>query len=468
MYLTTKSFVKLCLLCTLFINILLFTVYKKDTFSSYYYLFNFLSFFTSILVFKYSIDRFRNKELTTSYLFKVSIVFRILIFCILYYILYYFYNADLSIEEYDTTFYDNLGTKLVYIYKNNFSIDNIHSLIKGIEFDDLGYPFILSLKYLFFRSIIISKLIQAIVDSLSVVLIYKISIDLFNSRIAKLSSLFSSIFLPMITMAFITTKEVYMTFFTLLCIYSYQMLSKNKSKSYIIYLIFSILILFSMRTVFAIIVLLSIIVSLFFNSKKSIKKKIFYPIFIFIGLLLMLGLFGFYNEVKIKTFAYAGISLGEESNIGGRSQDEYLMKGQSFAKYASLPVLFTQALITPYPSLSLTNMQHWGISMQWFFSGGLFLWVFSAFFCIKGMILSLSNKKALHILLIIILYTIVLLSSFYITSIRFNILKINIMLIFFGYGFMYQSKKTKLTFYIYSLLISITIFIWNYAKIHGR
>lgn len=403
-------------------------------------------------------------------LFWISFIFRIFIILIIYLILQKIGSGDISIEEYDTVFYDSFARDLANYYKSGSNNANIKYFF-DLDFDDKGYIFILSIIYFLFDNILFAKLIQGLFDAFSVILVAKISTNVFSENIGKTAGSIAAIFLPMIVIASLHTKEVFMIFFLLLAIYySINLVKYHFNLKNISIVFLSIIALFSMRIIVGFFVFVSIIYYIFLNFNKSFTSKIISPI-VFISIFIFsFNYFGIDKPIFEKLGGYFGYDVSDEIKIGGRSVMEYETKGQNYAKYASGILTAPQVIITPYPSFVRTNIKLYDTTMQWYFTAGLFLWSFLSFYAFIGIYYAIKYKfkESSIIFIILMLYIIVLVISLYITSIRFNIPKLVLLLIFSAAGMHYKLKKPKRYFLYYTITLCILIIGWNYIKLAGR
>lgn len=447
-------------------------IFGNNSFGFLYFIGNVFALLTCLILFQYIILRIKPFPINVFYkkIFWISFIYRIFIILVIYLILQKIGSGDIGIEEYDTVFYDNFARDLAYYYKNGFSFADVKSFF-NLEFDDKGYIFILSLIYFIFDNILFAKLLQGLVDSISVILVAKITTNIFNERIGKTAGSIAAIFLPMIVIASLHTKEVFMIFFLLLAIYySTKLVKKNFNLKYVSIIIISIIVIFSLRIIIGFFLFISIIYYIFINYNKSFTSKILSP-FIFITIFIFsINYFGIDKPILEKIGGYFGYDVSDEIKIGGRSVVEIESKGQNYAKYAYGVVTVPQVIITPYPSFVRTNIKMYDTTMQWYFTAGLFLWSFLSFYAFIGIYYAIKYKfkESSIIFIILILYIIVLVISLYITSIRFNIPKLVLLIIFSAVGMHYPLKRPKNYFLYYSITICIIIIGWNYIKLAGR
>lgn len=407
-------------------------------------------------------------------IFWFSIILRVSSVLIVYFILYDILGGDLGIEEYDTIFYDENAKRLNNFYTTGVLSPEFVSIFFRFGIDDFGYIFILSLQYFLTDALLVTKLIQTIVDSFSVVLMYKVLQKIYGTNVAKTGAIILSVFYPFILFSGLHTKEVYMIFFMLLAINTTMKLV-NDREAYnainIVLFCISIIAIFSMRIILGLIIVVSILGYFLLAKRVSISRKVIALISLGLFFFTVLSAIGLLDEFTGKALGYLGVEYGDAEKLGGRSTGEYQRKGQSFAQYATGIVLLPISFITPFPSFVETNIKEaYGMTMQWFFSGGLLIWVYISFFSFIGFYKSIKNNFRKNSLLIFIssFYIVALLVSVYITSIRFNVPKMLILIMFVAYGLHNQSRNTIKYFGVYMIVSSVLILLWNYIKVAGR
>jgi len=468
-----KFIVRIITLFSIIILTIGFFLFEENSFNIYYFIGNSAVIIICMGLFLYLMLSYLyvSEKIFIKNIFWISLLLRLFSILFISYILNNISGGDIAVEEYDGVFYDYYGRILSTYYSNGYFNSDIRYFFYDLEFDDKGYIFILSLLYFLFDNLLFAKIVQGLFDTFSVILIYKIAKEMFNEQIARITGILFSVFFPIILISSLHTKEVYMIFFLLLSIYySTKIIKRQYNIKNISLLLLALIALFSMRLLLGVIVFISIIYYLFLNQDKSYFAKIILPIIVFVLFIGTLKYIGAYEQVGEKLGGYLGYETSEKIEIGGRSVEEIEKKGQTYAKYATVLLFIPQAIITPYPSIVKTNIKMYDTSMQWFFAGGLFIWSFLSFFAFIGIYqtIKFNFKKTSLITIILGLYIIVLLASVYITSIRFNMPKLVLLLFFTAVGINYQFKNRKRNFIIYVVFISFLILGWNYIKLAGR
>lgn len=402
--------------------------------------------------------------------------FAIRVFAVLFYYLLFYYitGTEFDVEASDALWYDYVAKQTAASFRDGtFSSINFLIDIRG-SFDDGGYIFILSLIYfLFSDSVILARIVQALLSALTVVLIYKIVGKVFDEHKAKLSAIIIATFQPLLLYASLHLKETFMVYFLLLFLHSGIKLVKEKVNLLtIVVLLASLIAMFSFRTVLGLIAMASFLGYLFLNSEYSYMRAAM--LFVIIGVCVYFVAINFtiLDDVVDKSKRYVGIETEATNSLGGTTASSFSDQGQSFGKYAGGGIFLLQSIVTPYPSMVKTNIMYYEQTLQWYYGGGLLIWAFLSYYAYIGLYYCIKEnfKQGSIILFSLGIYTAALISSLYITSIRFNIIKMVLVIPFIAYGVAIaasSSKKNK-HFVKYAVLMSIIVLIWNYIKIAGR
>ena len=459
----------ICVSFVMLINYLLFQEFSVDPIFLIPNFIVVILFFALLKTFSVKLNYYSEKRFLKN-IFIGSLFIRIIVMLFLYILFYNITGTSFDVEASDAVKYNEIGLQIAnQLKQGQFNFSLIFSKY-NFKYDDTGYSIFVGLiYYLFANSIIALRLIQCLIDSLSVLLIYRISKFLWNTKISRFASILSMIFPLQIFYVSVHLKETIMIFFTLVAIYySIKLVYERFSIIKIFILIFSIVAILSLRTPLALVLILSIIGYYVINNKKPLYYKVTLLLFFIISLYICMNYLNIYKKFESKSKRYVGIESNETR--GGRSVNLYKTRGQSFAVYASSPLLLIQGISTPYPSMVKTNIRFYNQTLQWYHIGGLFIWVYMSYFCFVGLYYSIKYKFKENSILIFYIfgYIIALVSSLYIMSIRYNIVKLVPLLIFVAIGFYHTPKNKFKYWYIYVILMSIIILAWNFVKLAGR
>jgi len=401
--------------------------------------------------------------------FFMSLGIRLFVMILLYVLFYEITGSSFDVEATDAFCYHNLGLKVARQIGAG-KID-LYTLSGGMlnRFDDMGYGLFLGLVYsIFNKSIIMARIFQCVLDSFSVIFLYKITGAVWDEKIGRSAAILSMLFPIQILYTALHLKETFMIFCLLLGTFAVYRLSERIRPGRLLLLTGSLIGLASTRTALLIVFVAGILFFYTFKKAKSLIYKTLLITLVFSSLVASLTYIGVEQGPYRKTLNFVG--LDEDARIGGRSLKIVAKKGQSLAAVASLPLLASQAFTAPYPSMVRTNIKYFGQTMQWYQIGALFVWGYLAFFAVYGLYYSIRFhfNKTLFLSTLLIGYSTALVISVYIMSIRYNIIKLVLFLPFIAVGMEKLPKRWLLFWYMYCGVFAIIVLAWNYIKLHGR
>lgn len=412
-------------------------------------------------------------------IFIQSLCFRIVFMLVLTYIFYLITGGLLNVEAIDAKAYHELAIKMADGLRNKYYY-NKSLLFKN--FDDNGYFHFISIVYLFTNnSIIFFRLVQCLLGSLSVLLIYRITCRIFKNEVAaRYSALIAVPFPLFLVYSAVLLKVTVLVFSILLIIYSLYNISENGFKiKWLLFTVIGLVACATMRFLYVLMLLSSFSFFILLNVKKMKGKyiNVFISFAIIVGLLLSIsGTLGFKEEALMKSSVYiSSLKIKNEEttqkkvSLGGQNITKNTIFNYS-RKFGGKLLFVPFSFSFPFPTLVKTNMYKYNQTLKWYHIGGILLWNFLAFFSILGFFAIVKNnfRGSSMILFLTMLFLVVLIKGFIITSIRHNAPKIAIMLIFAGIGIEYKIKNKYLYFLIYSFCISIAVIGFSYFKLKAR
>ncbi len=378
---------------------------------------------------------------------------------------YWITNTHFDVEALDQIYYDQTAKAIA---DSNFKKLYI---LNDVDFDDRGYSLILSLLYYISDdSVYFARIVQIIVLAVAFSLIFKISSKYFSNISARYTALLLMSSQTFYLFASTHFKETFLGFFTIVFIYSaLKILSSSYKLKYILLFVISIIFILSMRTVVGLISILVFLFFFFLEFKGRFIVRIFTISFTAILIIFLLNYFGVLDQLTLKFLGYSGIEDSESVNLGGRNIEQYNKGNRQIVLYIIGIIFSPLALLTPLPSFVLANIKFFDQTLQWWFAGGFLYWLFFTLFIFTGIYSSLKKRNIgkLFILTLLVLNTVALLASVYITSFRFNYLKMLLASFFIGYGIEHFKKRNIRFVYLYSLIIGLIIILWNLQKVKG-
>ncbi len=396
-------------------------------------------------------------------LFVCSLISRVFSVIFLYFFFEWQTGQPFEYNAVDSHFYHETAVKIASHFSNaDFRISNYTA---GIKFSDLGFNIYLGIIYTIFGpSLIISRIIGAILSAFTVVYIYKITKNIdANSLSAKIAGI-SAMILPNFLIYLGTQlKETVMIFMVVAVLLLIIKILKYEQRTLINFtLLLSLLFaLFTFRTVLASVTLSSCVLYGFFGHPfrnritNIVVTFIILTAFIFILINSEIGTEITENVVKAST--------SQTENLQFRAERDY---GNKFALLAGAPLFFSIVFIAPFPSYISVPFQEY----IWLFIGGNFIRNIYAFFTIAGIFYCIRHnfRNTSLLLFYAIGYLLVLAKSPFAISERFHLPAVPALLIFSAIGLTYYSPLLKKYFTWYLAFICLLIFLWNYIKLTGR
>lgn len=480
------KYICLILLCSLFILLSHYILFDANALD---YMFSAVNLLTIIIALGYYYVNFKPKMLNyqsnkIENKFVIhSMVFGLIYCVILSYIFYRITGTLLDIEAADAKTYNELAAKMADNIKYKHFYDR--SLLFR-SFDDNGYFHLMAFIYYFTNnSITAFHIFQYLLLTLSIILIYRISIICFNNKKAAYISAIIAIPFPIFLIhASVLLKEIILAFFVLLFIYSFLEITVQGFRvKWIICITISLIVFSTMRFAYVLIILFSCILHLIFNLKRMIKTisqtlaASLAVVFIF---LIISGKLGFKDEALTRGTAYISRITGykqderliQEQRIGGQSINDNKIY-RSAKKYGGMLLFVPFSLNFPFPTIVKTNVginNPYQQTLKWYYVGGILLWNYLTYFVIIGIYISIKKyfKSSSILLFFVGLFTFMLLNGFLITSVRHNIPKIAALLPLIGLGIDFKVKNKFNYYIIYCIVITFSVIAYSYFKLKAR
>ena len=390
---------------------------------------------------------------------------------------YLLYNnwtgTPFSIGAADELFYDEVaryGAEM--LREGDWNIYNqIISYSGEIAFSDIGYPIYLSIIYwIFGDSILVARIIKAILSAWTAVLVYKVASRNFGESTGRMAGIFCMLMPNLIYYCSFQLKEIEMVFFVMLFIESADwLLRQGKLKLMPTIAVMLIpLALFMIRTALAATLVLAFFCALLFTTGRVVGwgKRIILSmaagVFVVIMFLTSSGI-----GQELTTMWKTGGS-GQQANMEWRSRRAGEMS-QKFAKYAGAAVFAPMIFTIPFPTMNEIS----GQENQMMIHGGNFVKNITSYFTIMALfILLFSGKWRQHVLPLAVLigYLVVLVFSNFAHSERFHlpILPLSLMFAAYGISIMNQYPWIKQYFNYWCVLMFLAAVAWNWFKLAGR
>lgn len=404
-------------------------------------------------------------------LFLYSLIPRVLLTLILYWIFQANYGNAFGFENGDATYYDDLGVFVAELIKNgNFHFyDEISSWSKNSDIADMGYGVYVGFIYwLTGNSVITVRLLKCILSAYTVLLIYRLAKRNFGEQIGRGTAVFCALWPNFWYYCAVHLKEVEMVFLAVLFVeQADQMLRSRKFTAWkIIPILIIAAAMFTFRTPLGLVALLALIFSVVMSSTKVISwwKRII------VGLLaiLLIGVtVGNRLEERAQKLVETVQSDQQKENMEWRGKRE---GGNSFAKYAGTAVFAPMIFTIPFPSMVRPFE---GQEVQQFLNGGNFVKnIMSSFTIFAMFMLLVSGKWREHLLPLSFMlgYLVVLTMSTFAQSERFHqpVMPFEFMFAAYGLSIAVTKPKYKRWFTYWCALMYVACIAWNWFKLAGR
>lgn len=330
---------------------------------------------------------------------------------------------------------------------------------------DAGWELTLATIYLVsFRSIIFVRLVNALVSTFTVLMIYRISQRNFGEKAARITAIMAMLLPAFVYYSGLHLKETVMVFLLMVFIERSDKLLHSRKFSF--WSIFQIVILglslFLFRTVLAAAAWFALFSAFLLSSEKIMSQ--YYRVVIIVWLIIS------------SFFIFSGKILNEVSEYVGMRKTNQEQKYEHFstrtganqlAKYGNAAIFIPIIIPAPFPTLvNITGQENTMMINGDLFTRNIYVFfVFVAFYVLFKM-----KRLRENLLLSVFLfsYLLILANSGYALSPRFHMPALPFLLLFAGYGITQTNRNFSSYYVLYVIGISIVIIAWNWFKLAGR
>lgn len=410
----------------------------------------------------------------TQKLFWTAFFLRLIWVIVSYFLYQNWTGTAFSIGAADELFYNDVAQYAANMLRNGeWKIYSDLSKYSGAGFSDMGYLIYLTLIYRFLGgSIVVARLIKAILGAWTVVLIYNLASRNFGEQVGRMTAIMCMLMPNLIYYCSFQLKEVEMVF---LCILFAERADFLLRKGKLAFLPTAALMLipafmFMIRTALAATMVMAFFCALLLSSERVVSwgRR---------ALLLTLAL------------VFAGVVLTTSTSIGQDIQEMWQTRGsgqrtnmewraerdvgqgmtQKFANYAGAAVFAPMIFTIPFPTMNEVPDQE----NQKMIHGGNFVKNILSFFTIASLfILLFSGDWRKYVLPLAILcgYLVVLVFSSFAHSERFHLPILPFSLMFAAYGISKMSEVwwVKKYYPYWCALMFVAAIVWNWFKLAGR
>jgi hypothetical protein len=408
---------------------------------------------------RYSEKKFTKKLFSTALVLKIAWV-------IFAYFFYTWMNGEpFEFASADSHFYYNSSQEFAqYIRDGNFTPLWDHPTIDA---SDMGFAMWLSLLNLLFGdSLIIPRLIHAVLSAYTCVLLYRITTRNFGEAAGRLAGIMCMLLPNFFFYVGIHLKETFMIF---LMVYyadnADQLLRSTKfTVKSILFTLLGGVLLFFFRTVLGVVAIFSLFTALVFTKGRNMKKwgkRI--VIAVWIGF--AIGAVASSRVISEIEILYKNNDSNQQTGMQFRATQE---GGNPFAKYGSMAVFAPMIITLPFPSFTVALAEQ---QNQMMFSGGYFVRNVYSFFVLLALLLLIKRhewREHLFIITFFISYLLIIAKSSFAVSERFHLPAVPFMLAMAAYGITRAGKKERKWFVPYLIFIVFVVIGWNWFKLAGR
>ena len=411
----------------------------------------------------------------TKQLFWSAFALRVVWVFVSFYLYHQWTDSAFSIDAADELFYDEMGHYGASLMRNGtFAIYNPLIEYAGtVAFSDMGYPIYLSiLYYIFFDSILIARIIKALLSAWTVVLVYKLATRNFGESIGRMAAIFCMMMPNLIYYCSFQLKEVEMVFLTMLFVERADWLlrqPKLKAMQTIAVMLVP-LTLFMIRTALAATLVAAFFCALLLTTGRVSgfgKRAVLIAVAGIFAVTMMVTSTSIGTEVK-QMWETRGSKQKATNEWRATRIDEGGFNNR-LIKYAGASVFAPMIFTLPFPTMAETH----GQENQKMIHGGNFVKNILSYFTIMALVVLLfSGAWRKHVLPLAVLcgYLVVLVFSNFAHSERFHqpILPLTLMFAALGLSLIKENSWINRYYNYWCVLMFLAAIAWNWFKLAGR
>ena len=355
---------------------------------------------------------------------------------------------------------------------------NIYASIKryspGNAFSDMGYPIYLSIVYfIFFDSVIMARIIKAILSAWTAVLIYKLASRSFGEHVGRMAGIMCMLMPNLMYYCSMQLKEVEMMFLAMLFVERADALLRQPKMPWrsLALLMLIPAFMFMIRTALAATMVMGLALALLLTSGRVVKgwrRMMLIMVVVAGGLVIVASESNIITDVQQMWETRGSL---QQTNMEWRAVRSDMAGGlnQRFARYAGATVFAPMIFTMPFPTMTETP----GQENQKMIHGGNYVKNIVSLFTIAVLVFLLfSGTWRSHVLPASILcgYLLILVFSSFAHSERFHlpILPLHLMLAAYGISQIHRIPWLKRIFPWWCALMFVAALAWNWFKLAGR
>lgn len=380
-----------------------------------------------------------------------------------------------AIDAGDELFYDDVAQYAANMMRNGDwkMYSNIQNYSGGTQFSDMGYPIYLTFIYwIFGGSIVIPRLIKAILSAWTVILMYKLAARNFGEQVGRMTAIMCMLMPNLIYYCSFQLKEIEMLFLCILFAERADFLLRKGKLAFVPTAMLMLIpaVMFTIRTALAAVMVMAFFCVLLLSSERVVswgrRALLLTLALVFAGVVLMTST-NIGHDIQ-QMWQTRGST--QQTNMEWRSQrKDALGRSNQFVKYAGSAVFAPMIFTIPFP----TMVETYGQENQKMIHGGNFVKnILSGFTIATLFILLFSGDWRKYVLPLAILcgYLVVLVFSNFAHSERFHLPILPFSLMFAAYGISKINEVWWIKRYYpyWCALIFVAAIAWNWFKLAGR
>lgn len=417
----------------------------------------------------------------TQKLFWTAFFLRV-VWVVVSYLLYMNWTGKpFSIGAADELFYYDIAQHTSHLMKNGdwriyLNLKQYVSDVTSheIAFSDIGYPIFLSiLNWLFNDSVIIPRLIKAILDAWVTILMYKLALRNFGEQVGRMTAIMCMLMPNLMYYCSFQLKEVEMVFLCILFTERADFLLRKGKLAFLPTAVLMLIpaVMFMFRTALAATMVMAFFCALLLSSERIVswgrRALLFTLAFVFAGVVLTTST-SIGQDIMEMWQTRGSI---QRANMEWRAERTDMAGGLNnrFAKYAGAAVFAPMIFTIPFPTMNEVP----GQENQKIIHGGNFVKnILSGFTIAALFILLFSGDWRKYVLPLAILcgYLVVLVFSSFAQSERFHLPILPFTLMFAAYGISKMNEVWWIKKYYpyWCALMFVAAIAWNWFKLAGR
>ena len=407
-------------------------------------------------------------------IFWIAFFLRVIWVVISYALYHNWTGTAFTIDAADELMYNAAAQEIAAgMRQGNFNLYALASFSMGAHtgFSDLGYPIYLGIIYwIFGDSVIVARIIKAILSAWTAVLMYKLATRNFGEYTGRMTAIMCMLMPNLIYYCSMQLKEVEMVFLCVLFAERADYLLRQGKLTVLPTLALMLIpaYMFMIRTALAATMVMAFFCAILLSSERVVswgRRALLLVLASVFAIILLLTSTSIGRDI---VQMWEARETTQKVNMEWRSQRSGELS-QRFAKYAGAAVFAPMIFTIPFPTMAETP----GQENQKMIHGGNFVKNILSYFTIVALVIMLlSGEWRRYVFPIALLcgYLVVLTFSSFAHSERFHLPILSFTLMFATYGISKMNQVTWVRKYypFWCALMFLAALAWNWFKLAGR